>query len=97
MLPSQSLKIKEGAADAQGVLFLYSLDQNRCLVPHLKDSIHICLSPERQECGMIFDYTFKGLNYPQNASQNTNRLGMIVPYFTHLLTLTILICRLCEY
>ena len=43
------------------------LNQNERLVPHLKDSIHICLNPERQECGMIFDCTFKGLNYPQNT------------------------------
>ena len=35
------------------------LNQNECLVPHLKDLIHIFLEPEAQRCGMAFDSYLK--------------------------------------
>ena len=44
---------------------LLPLDQNECLVPHLKDPIHICLEPEAQERGMTFRPFFPGSKYPQ--------------------------------
>ena len=36
------------------------LDQNECLVPHLKDLIHICLEPEAQGRGMTFNVHYIG-------------------------------------
>ena len=43
---------------------LLPLDQNECLVPHLKDSIHVCLEPEAQEHGMTFRALYAHLIYP---------------------------------
>ena len=43
---------------------LLPLDQNECLVPHLKDLIHICLEPEAQRRGMTFKAIFLGSKYP---------------------------------
>ena len=43
---------------------LLPLDQNECLVPHLKDPIHICLEPEAQERGMTFKVIFGRSKYP---------------------------------
>ena len=34
------------------------LAQNECLVPHLKDPIHICWEPEAQKHGMTFRAIF---------------------------------------
>ena len=36
------------------LIFLQSLDQNKCLVPHLKDLTHICLEPAAQGCLRTF-------------------------------------------
>ena len=33
-------------------------DQNECLIPHLKDLIHICLEPEAQRRGRTFRVIF---------------------------------------
>ena len=40
------------------------LDQNQCLVLHLKDPIHIYLEPEVQRHGMIIRHTFMKSKYP---------------------------------
>ena len=36
------------------IMFLQPLDQNKCLVPHLKDLLHISLEPEAEGHGMTF-------------------------------------------
>ena len=44
-------------ADCNGKALL-PLDQNECLVPHLKDLSHICSEPESQGHGSSFDMNF---------------------------------------
>ena len=39
-------------------------DQNQCLVPHLKDPLHICLEPENQGHGMTLNVCNLGSKYP---------------------------------
>ena len=43
---------------------LLFLDQSKCLVPHLKDLIYICLEPETQRRGMTFRAIFLRSKYP---------------------------------
>ena len=56
---------------------LLPLDQNECLVPHLKDPIHICLEPEAQGHGMTFKVCNVGSKYPYFTSYSSN-----LPTFT---------------
>ena len=48
------------------MIFLQLLDQNECLVTHLKDPLHICLETKVQ----VYGITFKGCD-----------LGSKQPYF----------------
>ena len=54
-------------ADCNGKALL-PLDQNECLVPHLKDLVHIFLEPEAQRHGMAYRAIFCWSNYPKLIS-----------------------------
>ena len=47
---------------------LLPLDQNECLVPHLKDLFHICLELEGQGRSMIFKTFYAKSKYPEIIS-----------------------------
>ena len=53
----QRKETKELNADCNGKALLH-LDQNECLVPHLKDLSRICLEPEVQGHGSFYDMNF---------------------------------------
>ena len=46
------------------LIFLEPLDQNQCLVPHLKDLSHICLEPEVQGHDLTFRVCNLGSKQP---------------------------------
>ena len=46
------------------LVFLQPLDQNQCLVPHLKDLFYICLETKAQGFGMTFNVFNLGSKYP---------------------------------
>ena len=46
------------------LIFLKPLDQNECLIPHLKDLVHIFLEPEAKEVGMNLRTLYAHLIYP---------------------------------
>ena len=55
--------------------FWNPLTKNKCLVPHLKDLIHICLEPEAHRRGRTLRGIFRQLKYLEITTQNGNRLG----------------------
>ena len=65
-------------------MFLQPLDQKQCLVPHLKDLIHICLEPEAQERGVTFRGFLVGQNDPKihHKMQIIRELLRLAVYFS---------------
>ena len=68
------------------------VDQNQCLVLHLKDPLHIHLELEAQRRGMIIRHTFMKSKYPyllyKMQKSRFNLQGTVLPIFFNAMQLT---------